>query len=197
MTAAGPAERGLALGFGVEPTWFSRAMLARVLHDSANQKSGRPSAGGCNWASQSNGVSKALGCGVKRCTRPGAPSAVCSRAPRWITPRCRASRRRHFASVHPLRRPKERLHGQANVLRDLPPQRGVVAGRCRAVRAMAPSCPVRRHCLSDGVWLWGLGSSGDRGPHFPSPALPCARAADSVNALFPCMNHLNQSHSLG
>jgi hypothetical protein len=40
------AERGLALGFGVKPTWFSRARLARVLDDSANQKSGRPSAGG-------------------------------------------------------------------------------------------------------------------------------------------------------
>jgi hypothetical protein len=31
---------------GVETTWFSRARLARVLDDSANQKSGRPSAGG-------------------------------------------------------------------------------------------------------------------------------------------------------
>jgi hypothetical protein len=41
-----PAERGLALGFGVEPTWFSRSMLARALDDSANQKSGRPSVGG-------------------------------------------------------------------------------------------------------------------------------------------------------
>ncbi|MFM9952598.1 MAG: hypothetical protein ACKVVO_00935 [Opitutaceae bacterium] len=34
----GPAERGLALGFGVEPTWFSRSLLARVLDGSANQK---------------------------------------------------------------------------------------------------------------------------------------------------------------
>ena len=41
----GSAERGLALGFGVEPTWFSRSLLARVLDDSANRKSGRPSAG--------------------------------------------------------------------------------------------------------------------------------------------------------
>ena len=32
-------------GFGVEPTWFSGAMLARALDDSANQKSGLPSAG--------------------------------------------------------------------------------------------------------------------------------------------------------
>ena len=35
---SGPAERGLALGFGVEPTWFSRAGLARVLDDSASRK---------------------------------------------------------------------------------------------------------------------------------------------------------------
>ncbi len=36
--AGNAAERGLALGFGVEPTWFSCAMLARVLDDSASRK---------------------------------------------------------------------------------------------------------------------------------------------------------------
>ena len=118
-------------------------MLARVLHDSANQKSGRPSAGGCNWASQSNGVSKALGCGVKRCTRPGAPSAVCSRAPRWITPRCRASRRRDEPNG-------VRLWGLglANVLNDPSGTRRAVAG---SVTASASSLHSLRSLRSGGV----------------------------------------------
>ncbi len=50
--------------------------------------------------------------------------------------------------------------------------------------------------VATGIRLWGLGSSGERVPHFPSPALPCARPPDTGDARVPCMNHLNPSRSL-
>ena len=66
--ACGPAERGLALGFGVEPTWFSRSLLARVLDGSANRKSGLPSAVDRHRTAAANGP----GCGS--CRSPSRPT---------------------------------------------------------------------------------------------------------------------------
>jgi hypothetical protein len=79
--------------------------------------------------------------------------------------------------------------------RETPPP----SGQCPSRSAAAAAGQCRVLCAEeswehpDGVRLWGLGPSGERVPHFLSPALPCARVPDSNNTLSARVNHSNQS----